>query len=80
MSSDEEGEDEADYESSESMQDIDKKAKVYQEMQGQEEIDEDSELDAALNTIKSNEKKQTDSKSSAKTNKSEKNKAQAVLT
>jgi len=47
-------------------------------MQGQDEIDEDSELDAALNTIKSNEKKALPK--SAKTHQSEKERAQAVLT
>jgi len=40
-------------ESQESLQDLEQNAQIYKKLQGQDEIDEDAELDLALNTIKS---------------------------
>ena len=62
--------------SEESMQDIDKNAQIYTKLQGQDDIDEDAEIEEALNTIKSQETK-PDSK---KVDVSEAKKAEAVVT
>lgn len=35
------------------LSDLDRNAEVYNQLQGQDEIDEDAEIDEALNTIKS---------------------------